>query len=651
MVRDNKVNDFLKKLISLVKKEKELQIEAMKSEIKRMSGERREKVGRAVLNLKGKVISTQFGYNYVKYGRAKDIETEISQGDVVLVSKMGSNPLKSNLTATVADKGRRFLVLAFEKSVPEWALKNVRIDLYSSETTFNRMLDTLNCLLREERGCAISAIKLYLSLIKIEKGEKVEFEPFDKLNGSQLEAISLAIGSEFFAIHGPFGTGKTKTAAELVRQLICRGERVLATASSNIAVDNFMNYFLKSANKTVKAVRIGHPARMSKELVEHSLPYLAERHPDYREVREIESQIKDVVGKRDLLEKPKPKWRRGLSDEEIVEAAEKGIALRGIPLKVLVSMAEWIRLNKEVEKLIKEKIELEKKIQSEILREANVVFSTNSTSFILREYGLEFDRCVIDEASQSSIPETLIPLSISRKFVLVGDHKQLPPTVEVKELEKTLFEKLVELNSSMLRIQYRMNEDLMEFPCKAFYNCKLRADESVKNLKLEVSNKIILEKPLQFIDTSKSQSKWERRRKGSPSKENPLEARIVEKVVKELLKLDIDESRIGVITPYDDQAELIRKFVSCEVNTVDAFQGREKDIIILSFVRSNREGKIGFLMDERRLNVSLTRARMKLIAIGDSETLSNLRLYSQMIEHFKNKGCFMSSEVLLNLSK
>ncbi len=643
MVRDNKVNDFLKKLVSLVKKERELQIEAMKSEIRRMSGGRREKAGRAVLNLKGKIISTQFGYTYVKYGRAKDIETEISQGDLVLVSKMGSNPLKSDLTATVADKGRRFLVLAFEKSVPEWALKNVRIDLYSSETTFNRMLDTLKSLLKEERGCAITAIELYLGLKKPEKGEKVEFEPFDRLNDSQLEAVSLAIGSEFFAIHGPFGTGKTKTAAELVRQLNLRGERVLATASSNIAVDNFMNYFLKL--KSFKAIRIGHPARMSKELVEHSLPYLAERHPDYKEVREIESQIKDIVGKRDLLEKPKSKWRRGLSDEEIVEAAEKGIALRGIPLKVLVSMAEWIRLNREVEKLIREKIELEKKIHREILEEANVVFSTNSTSFVLKEYGLEFDRCVVDEASQSSIPESLIPLSLSHKFILIGDHKQLPPTVEVKELEKTLFEKIVELNSSMLKIQYRMNEDLMEFPCKAFYGCMLKADESVKNLKLEVSSKIISEKPLQFIDTSNSKNKWERRKRGSPSRENPLEAKIVEKLVGELLRLGVSRDRIGVITPYDDQAELIRKLVNCEVNTVDAFQGREKDVIILSFVRSNREGKIGFLMDERRLNVSLTRARMKLIAVGDSETLSNLKLYSQMIEHFKNKGCFMSSDV------
>ena len=151
MVRDNKVNDFLKKLISLVKKERELQIEAMKSEIRRMSGERREKAGRTVLNLKDKVVSTQFGYTYVKYGRAKNIETEISQGDLVLVSKMGSNPLKSDLTATVADKGRRFLVLAFEKSVPEWLLRTLELTYTQAKLRLTECWILLSlCLKRRE---------------------------------------------------------------------------------------------------------------------------------------------------------------------------------------------------------------------------------------------------------------------------------------------------------------------------------------------------------------------------------------------------------------------------------------------------------------------------------------------------------------------
>ncbi len=630
------VDDFIDYLIKLVKKERKLQIEAMKAEIRRMSGIRREKAGRAILNLKGRVIGTQFGYVYVRYGRARDIETEISQGDVVLISRMGTDPLKSDLLATVAEKGRRFITVAL-KNLPEWALKDVRIDLYSSETTFSRMLDNLRNLGENGR----KAIEIYLGLRKPEK-EEVCFKPVDDLNESQIKAVSLALGSECFVIHGPFGTGKTRTLAELVRQ---KEGKILATASSNVAVDNFLMYLLKRGK--TKAVRIGHPARVCKEVFEHSIPYLMEKHPDYEEIREINDQIRELTSKRDMYEKPKPKWRRGLSDEEILRAAERGMALRGLPPRLLISMAEWIRHSKEIEKLLRERAELERKIQLEILNDAKAVFSTNSTAYVLKELGVEFDFAVVDEASQATIPEVLIPIDIAEKFTLAGDHKQLPPTVQVKELEKTLFEKLVEVNSSMLNIQYRMNEKLMEFPCREFYGCKLKADESVRDLRLEVKNEILTENPLQFIDTCNCENRWERQRKGSTSRENPLEAKVISKLLE---RMPVKPERIGVITPYEDQVELINRLAgkfSVEVNTVDAFQGREKDIIILSFVRSNPEGKLGFLMDERRLNVSLTRARMKLIAVGDSSTLSSLPIYRRLVDHFRLKGDVVFAEELL----
>ncbi len=634
------VDIFVKHLINLVKKERKLQIEAMKREIARMPPKKREKVGRAILNLRGKVLGSYFGHVYVRYGRSQDIVSEISQGDVVLVSRMNSNPLKSGISATVVEKGRKFITVAM-KSLPDWALKNVRIDLYSSETTFNRMLDNLRDL--NERGRR--ALEIYLGIRKPEV-RSCDFQPLDELNESQVEAISFAICSECFAIHGPFGTGKTRTASELVRQLVKRGEKVLATASSNVAVDNFLLATLRLGG--IGAVRLGHPARIDKKVMECSLFYQLEKHERYSEVKELSEKIDELTSLRDMYDKPKPKLRRGLSDEEILRAAERGRALRGLTPRQVISMAEWIRLNSEVEKLVKERQKVELEIQKEIVEEADVVFATNSTAYLLKDYGLEFETTIIDEATQATIPEVLIPVSLAERFVLAGDHKQLPPTVEVRELEKTLFENVVKVASSMLRVQYRMNEELMEFPCKKFYGCMLRADESVKELRLGFSGKIVSDRPLQFIDTSECDNRWERQRRGSFSRENRLEAEIVRAVVKELSDLDL--SRVGVITPYDDQADLIRSLVceemDVEINTVDAFQGREKDIIVISFVRSNPEGKVGFLMDERRLNVAITRARMKLICIGDSSTLSSLPLYAELVDHFRKKGDFVSAKEL-----
>ncbi len=639
------VDGFVKYLIKLVKKERELQIEAMKREIARMTPKKREKAGRAILNLKGKVIGSYFGHVYVRYGRAEDIVTEINQGDVVLISRMNSNPLKTGISATVVEKGRKFITVAV-KSLPDWALKNVRIDLYSSETTFNRMIDNLRNLSEHGR----KALEIYLGIRKPEV-RKTEVHPVDSLNKSQVEAIAFAMDSECFAIHGPFGTGKTRTVAELIRQLVRKGEKVLATASSNVAVDNFLLATVRLGN--VKAIRLGHPARVDRKVLDSSLFYQLERHDMFEEVRKINRKIEELMALRGMYEKPKPSLRRGLSDEEILRAAERGRAIRGLTPRQIISMAEWIRLNREVEKLVKERQKIEYEIQKELIDEADVVFSTNSTAYILKDFGAEFDVAVVDEASQATIPEVLIPVSLSRRFVLAGDHKQLPPTVEVRELESTLFEKVVEVASSMLKVQYRMNEDLMEFPCRKFYGCMLEADESVRNLRVEKSGNVVTDTPLQFVDTSECEGRWERQRRGSFSRENVLEARLVGVIVKDLARI-LSLDRVGVITPYDDQVDLINRVLKkvlksksldlLEVNTVDAYQGREKDVIVISFVRSNPEGNVGFLMDERRLNVAITRARMKLICIGDSSTLSSHPLYAELVEHFRRKGDFTSAK-------
>ena len=292
---------------------------------------------------------------------------------------------------------------------------------------------------------------------------------------------------------------------------------------------------------------------------------------------------------------------------------------------------------------------MEEEIARDIIEDADVILATNSTAFTL---DVEFDVAVVDESSQSTIPSVLIPLNKAEKFVLAGDHKQLPPTVlEAEELSVTLFEMLINKypeKAKMLEVQYRMNEKLMEFPNREFYGGKLKAHGSVKDITLaDLGVKKVKDgfwrivdpdEVLVFIDTSNCPNKWERQRRGSTSRENPLEAEIIRKVVSMLRNVGVRKDWIGVITPYEDQVDLIRQLVDVEVNTVDGYQGREKEVIVISFVRSNRDCEIGFLEDLRRLNVALTRAKRKLIAIGDAITLSSNETYKRFVEFVKSNG-------------
>ena len=646
------VKTYIAKLIDLVELEREAEINAMREEMRRLRGYEREKLGRAILNLNGKVIGEEFGFKLVKYGRKEPFKTEIGVGDLVLISR--GNPLMSDLVGTVVEKGNRFIVVALE-AVPSWALRNVRIDLYANDITFRRQIENLKNLSKS----GIRALKFILSQEKPTKSTSQEFEPFDRnLNPTQKKAISLALGSEdFFLIHGPFGTGKTRTLAELILQEVKRGNKVLATAESNVAVDNLVERLWEKVN----LVRLGHPSRVSKHLKESTLAFQVESHERYRRVRELRNKAERLAMMRDQYKKPTPQLRRGLTNKQILKLAEKGRGARGVPAKDVREMARWITLNEEVQKLYKFAKKIEEEIVKEIVEKADVVLSTNSSAALEFIKDVEFDVAVIDEASQATIPSVLIPIAKTKRFVLAGDHKQLPPTIlseEAKDLSETLFEKLIELypnKAKMLEIQYRMNEKLMEFPSREFYNGKIKADEGVKeitlsNLKVrepffgEPWDSILKrEEPLVFVDTAGRGDKWERQRKGSTSRENPLEALLVKEIVERLLRMGVKEEWIGIITPYDDQVDLIRSLIGeeVEVHSVDGYQGREKEVIVLSFVRSNKNGDLGFLTDLRRLNVALTRAKRKLIAVGDSKTLSNHPTYKRFLEFVKRYGRFI----------
>ncbi|MDQ7083297.1 MAG: IGHMBP2 family helicase [Aquificota bacterium] len=352
---------------------------------------------------------------------------------------------------------------------------------------------------------------------------------------------------------------------------------------------------------------------------------------------------------------PLPKYRRGLTDEEILRFAGTGKPVRGISPYVLKGMAEWIRVSSEIRKLYEKAKSLELEMIKKVLERAEVVCGTNSSAGIEYLKSVSFDAVFIDEATQATEPSCLIPLVKGRKLVMAGDHRQLPPTVismEARELTYSLFERLMDICGSriseMLRVQYRMNERIMKFPSETFYGGKLVADGSVRNhtiadlgfdlskVKGFLQDVLSPENVVVFVAVKGA----EHRRRGSTSYMNEKEAHAVAEIVENLLRGGLGEDHIGVISPYEDQVDLISRMVPVEVRTVDGFQGREKEVIIVSFVRSNPEGDTGFLKDYRRLNVAITRARRKLIAVGDPETLASDSIYRSFIEYVKRNGLF-----------
>ena len=636
---------YIKRLIRLINYERDAEIELMQTEIQSMSGKKREELGRAINKVKGKYLGKELGMQIVQFGRSETIETEISVGDMVLVST--DNPLRSDLTGTVTEKGARFIKVAFDKSIPKWALKKkVRLDLYANDVTFRRMEDNLKHLSLKGKN----ALEYILTDRNPKKNRKTPYIDYiDKnLNASQKIAIENALSCEnFFLIHGPFGTGKTRTLVELISQETRQNHKVLATAESNAAIDNILERLMN--NKKLNLTRLGHPQRVSKNNIAYSLAYKVEKHELNKRIKKIHKKIDKLIEKRSSFTKPSPQYRRGYGDYDILYNASKGKGGRGISPEKMKSMAQWIEYNQEIDELHSNIKRIENKMIRNIIEESDVILATNSSAALESIARTKFDVAIIDEASQATIPSSLIPIAKAHRFILAGDHKQLPPTIISKragELENTLFEALIRKyphKSQLLNVQYRMNKLLMKFPNSEFYNNSLKSDSSVDKINIsDIIDSKYEEEALLFINTSNIENNKENHLKDSKSIINKLEAEIAVSVADDYLTAGISDEDIGIISPYADQVKLIQEKTSVEVKTVDGFQGREKEIIIISTVRSNDNGNIGFLSDLRRLNVAITRAKRKLIIIGNEDTLKSNPTYSRLIEFVENENLFIN---------
>ncbi len=444
---------------------------------------------------------------------------------------------------------------------------------------------------------------------------------FGYLNAAQQEAVNLVVRAKDVAVvHGPPGTGKTTTLVEAVYETLRREPQVMVCAQSNMAVDWISEQLV---DRGINVLRIGNPSRVDDKMLSFTYERRFEAHPDYPQLWSIRRAIRELRGA-----------RRG-SDQ-------------------------WAR---KVERLQSRATALELKINADIFGQARVIACTlvGSNSRLLE--GMRFGTLFIDEAAQALEAACWIAIRRAGRVILAGDHCQLPPTVKCLEamrggLGRSLMERVVQAHPgcvAFLRMQYRMHRDIMEWSNRCFYNGMMLAAPEVEHRGI-----LDYDTPVEWVDTSDLRPSAD----AEPSPDTlpdfrealagegfghvnhdealltveALEAYVTRIGMRHFMEEGLD---IGVISPYRAQVRFLRRLVSrsrglkpirhrISVNTIDGFQGRERDIMLISLVRSNEQGQIGFLGDLRRMNVAMTRARMKLIIIGDAPTLGAHPFYRRL---------------------
>ena len=620
------------------------------TEIKQMSAARRAEAGRAVLDLNGKNAGHGLGGSHLvklvsRQGRLPN--NEISVGDLVILST--GSPNGKEPQATVTEKTNFSITVAFSSKPPPYALKRgLRLDLFANDIVYQRMLEALKQVKRHQvlLNLILGQHPFYFA------DEQIPEAANPSLNETQEVAAQSALAAQpAFLIHGPPGTGKTTTLVEAIHRMAANKAHILATADSNTAVDNLV---AKLAAQGLKVLRIGNPARINQDLIPYALDFQLQNEDAYLESQRTWETIDQLKEEQKQFSPATGQSRRGLRDKQIRELASEGKTSRGIPPGKIQSMARWLNYQEKINEKAEEALALEERATQKLLDETTVVCATNATAGapILADY--QFDRVVIDEATQSVEPAALIPMTKGKRFTMAGDDQQLPPTVLNREaqasLQISMFERLRTIYTSemshMLTVQYRMHKAIMAFPNEAFYEEQLKAHGSVEahslndlDVKVQADEEPWIQKAIApapvslFLDTGNEGIEEQAPR--SYSYFNALEATSVFRLSQALLRAGLPAADLGIISPYQEQVRLIKDWFDHpnhpEIKTVDGFQGREKNVILLSFVRSNSQKQLGFLTDYRRLNVAITRARRKLIMIGNSEVLNTNVIYRQLL--------------------
>ncbi|MBN8702394.1 MAG: AAA family ATPase [Bacteroidetes bacterium] len=459
----------------------------------------------------------------------------------------------------------------------------------------------------------------------------------DRLNKSQNAAVRRICAAQDIAIiHGPPGTGKTTTLVQAIVQTLKTEKQVLVCSASNTAVDLLTE---KLHREGVNVLRLGNPARISEEVLMNTLDAKMAKHDSYKDLRQYRKTAEEYF-------RMAGKYKRTFGREE--------------------RQQRQLFYN-EARKLLGDARLLEDYILDDQFAKAQVIACTPVVSANKMMRDRHFTTLFIDEAAQALEPMCWIPITRSNRVIFAGDHFQLPPTVkskvaEAEGLKETLFEHCmgIENISVMLDTQYRMHEHIMNFSNQKFYDNKLKAHDSVKsNLLSFDTNELLLNTAVTFIDTAGC-GYDEIINPESLSITNPEEAQVLLKHLKLLLEQYVQNNKegriisIGIISPYKEQVQYLTTEISKDeelqkynfpiaVKTVDGFQGQERDVIYISLVRSNELKEIGFLNDIRRMNVALTRAKKKLVVIGDSATLANNKFYGDFLDYIDSINSYQTA--------
>jgi hypothetical protein len=539
------------------------------------------------------------------------------------------DPAGHRVEGTIAyQSGDRLKLTLRTDELPDWTRDGkLGIDLLFDDNSYMEMFAAL------KQAAALVDKSPEGRLVRVLTGrERPVFaqetgHPVAGLNPSQQAAVDKILAATDLAIvHGPPGTGKTTTLIAAILALVQRdGGPVLVTAPSNTAVDLLTE---KLADAGISVLRIGNPARVSPRLQSLTLD---SRMSDHASAKEIKKMKKRAAEFRDMAHK----YKRNFGPAE----REQRKAL----------FAEARAILKEVEKT-------EQYILDDILARAQVITATliGANHYTIRH--LNYSAAVIDEAGQALEPACWIPALKTKRLILAGDHCQLPPTVRVRDvLTTTLLEKCVALHPeavTLLEEQYRMHAQIMGYSSEVFYDKRLRAHPTVAEHTLFTGDA-----PLVFIDTAGCG--FEESPEGTGIT-NPEEAAFLVRQVMQLVTglgehySTADLPCIGIIAPYRNQVHLLQELVAAApglkdhpdkiaVNTIDSFQGQERDIIYIGLTRSNPDSRIGFLSEIRRLNVAMTRARKKLVIIGDGSTLSQLPFLEGLIAYAQKHDAYFSA--------
>lgn len=572
------------------------------------------KVGRSYYNSLNQLVVE------VSRNEDTDIEHNFEYGRQVMFFHVDSSDnisyFKFAATVSYAQESRMVIVVPDGNAVAELqGRERVGVQLSMDEHTYQLMLQAIDKVAKAKGNRLAQLRDIFYNRSKT---EKFTFAPirFPWLNPTQEHAVNeVLLAKDVAIVHGPPGTGKTTTLVEAIYETLRRENQVLVCAQSNMAVDWISERLI---DRGVEVLRIGNPTKVNDKMLGFTYERRFEAHPDYPQLWAIRKAIRELRSAK----------RRG-SDS----------------------------YHQKLDRLKSRETELELRINNHLFNSARVISCTlaGSASRVLE--GMKFATLFIDEAAQALEAACWIAIRKANRVIFAGDHCQLPPTVKCLEaikggLARTLMERIVQSNPqvvTLLKVQYRMNDDIMRFSSDWFYNSEVESAPEVKYRSI-----LDLDTPMTWIDTAQLNIEAHEELVGETyGRINRAEAHLtiftLQQYFERLGRQRVIDERldVGIISPYRAQVQLLRRMLRksayfkplkqlISVNTVDGFQGQERDIIVISLVRANDEGQIGFLRDLRRMNVAITRARMKLFILGDSNTMTRHPFYRKLYHYIKS---------------